>query len=653
MNILRRPYTWVARQHSSVAPLHLRAAAVAAFVAVAALAFWLTLLPARPLNLDVGTEGKGDSIYLSGVNQREKVRTRTYRWTQSDARLSFPTGRAGAAFLSLKMHAGPHSEAGPLPFALHAGADTLRFDASGDERVYHMLVPPSAYDGAGNLTVRLTGPAIVPEGDSREVALAVDRIWLRPVAAVGAPALGLVLVELLALGALAALLWANRAPPGRVVAGAALGVALIATLNITARYWVGVGVLPMAGVAAALTGASLLAWRLLPLADDAQARFVRGLWYIGLVGTGMRLAGVAMPGFESHDLDIQSIFISRVVNGGLYLYESAHEFAGGNTFYPTGPYLLVLPLLLLKPTAAFALYNGFALVNACAIPLVALIARELGLSRRAALMAAALAAAMPMEVTINWWGFYTNLGGQVLFLLVVWLLLRVTRAPGRWEAALLFISLSMLLVSHVGMLALAGCALAITAALSWVRPRMSAAAWRWLIAAGLAALAAFVLAYLSVVAAPMLASSQGVLGDKSRLSAENLAEGRAYLLGIIPVAIWRGMGMLPFLALLPGLPLLWRAAERPLGRPLLAGWLLSPLIFFTFEFFYLVQVRYVYFMGPLCALALAALLDRLWAYRLGRVVALAALLVIASLGLVLWYKAFVVGLKPSLVPLTH
>jgi hypothetical protein len=64
-------------------------------------------------------------------------------------------------------------------------------------------------------------------------------------------------------------------------------------------------------------------------------------------------------------------------------------------------------------------------------------------------------------------------------------------------------------------------------------------------------------------------------------------------------------------------------------------------------------VRYVYVLGPLGALALAALLDRLWARRAGRLVAAAALLVIIALGLALWYRAFVDGFKPSLVPLTH
>jgi hypothetical protein len=258
-----------------------------------------------------------------------------------------------------------------------------------------------------------------------------------------------------------------------------------------------------------------------------------------------------------------------------------------------------------------------------------------------------------MEFTIIWWGFFTNIGGQLLFLLAVWLLLRYVSAPTRSALALCFVALSLLLVSHVGVLLLAGCTLALTIGFSWLRPRLSAHVWRRLIIVSIGSGAFFLVSYFSVVLAPMLASAHTVLMGDNRLLSEQLATGRAYIVRILPVALWRGMGLLPFLALVPGMPLLWRGATRPLGRALLLGALIAPLLFCVVDLLILAQVRYIYFLGPLCALALATTLDQLGRCRAGRLVALLVLLIIAWLGLSLWQSTFVIGIKPSLIPLTH
>lgn len=85
----------------------------------------------------------------------------------------------------------------------------------------------------------------------------------------------------------------------------------------------------------------------------------------------------------------------------------------------------------------------------------------------------------------------------------------------------------------------------------------------------------------------------------------------------------------------------------------MAAWLITPLIFVVVEYFYLVQVRYIYFLAPLCCLALAAVLARLWARQAGRPVVVITLALIAWLGLFLWYNGAIIGVKMSLVPLTH
>jgi hypothetical protein len=617
-------------------------------------ALWLTLLPPRGFNLDVGSVGSGDLIYLRGVYHRETVDDRNYRWARGDAQVLLPVGQAAPAIFRAELYSAPQPGDGPLPFAMRAGPAELRFDVAPTERVYQVLLPAEAVE-RGLLTLQFASPTVTPAGDDRLLAVALDRIGVIPATGVGIapPAITLVLVELAAAAAVAAILWLNGARPAWAIAGAAGAALFLAGLNLGQRYWVGLGAWPLAMVGAILAGGSLAARRLLPRADTAEARFTRRLWLVALAGVALRLGGVAMPGFAFNDLDVQTLLFTRVLRGEVYLFENAHEFAGGQTFYPSGPYTFFLPLLLLRPTAAFGLHIGAALVDALGVPIIGLLARELGMRRRAALLAAAVLAVMPMHFTALWWGFSTNIGGQMLFLLASWRLLSYTRAPSRWSAAILFVALTALMLSHVGVLLLGGLTLAITFGLSWLRPRLSARAWRGLLAACVGAGTLFLLSYVSFVAAPMLGSAQGVFANDGRMAPELVAKERAYIAGILPVALWRGMGMLPFLLLIPGLALIWRGAERPFARGLLAAWFATPVIFCVIEFAILLQVRYIYFLGPLCAMGFAAVLDRLLERRAGRPVAIGALALIVWLGLFLWFNAAVVGIKPSLVPLTH
>ena len=634
----------------------LTVAVISALVTLAAL--WLSLLPARTLSVDVGTFGSGDLIYLSGVYHRESADdanpdARAYRWARGDATITLPVGQAGATIFSVEMYAVPQPGGGPLPFAMHAGPTTSAFAVGEAVRVYRVLIPASAIE-AGVVRLRFACRSFTPPGDDRQLAVALDRFSLRPLGATGLPALPIFGIEAVVSGMVALLVWANRMPWRVVAASALAGAALLVFLNLSARYWLGLAAWPLAAVATALAGASLLARRLLPQTTTTEARFIRALWRIALAGLAIRLIGVSAPGFAFNDLDIQSILLRRVVSGDTYLSVISHEFGGGQTFYPSGPYLLVLPLLLLRPALPFALHLGAALFDGCAPVGLALIARELGLRWRTALVAAALLAVLPIQLTALWWGFFTNIGGQALLLLLLWLLLRHTRRPTSASAGLLFIALSLVLVSHVGVLILTGTAAALALGLAWLPARPSGAAWRGLLLAGVGAVAVFALAYLSFVATPMLGSAQGVLTSGSgRLTPARLAQGRAYLVDMLPVALWRGLGTLSFLLLAPGLALIWARAGRPLGRAVTVGWLLAPLLYVVVEYLYLVQVRYIYFLAPLCCLATGAVLDHLWTRRSGRAVAVFILALIAWLGLALWFNGAIVGLKMSLVPLTH
>lgn len=621
-----------------------------ALLALAAL-LWLALLPPRSFSLDVGDERSGDLTYLRGVYHRERAGERSYRWARGDAQITLPAGRDGPAVLLAGLHGPPRPAGEPAELALRAGAAELRFALPEQPRRYQLLLPAAAArDGVFRL--RLDSATVTPPGDDRLLAVAMDQLGLRPLAAVGRPALGLLAGELLLALLAGAVALANRAGPraaALTVAGVGLG---LAALNLGQRFWVGLAAWPMAGATAALLALSLAARRWLPRAGGAEGGFARALWLLSFGGLAIRLLGVVLPGFEFHDLDIQSIYLTRLLNGSVYLFEDMREFAGGQTFYPSGPYFFILPLLLIEPALPFALHIGGAVIDACGPPLLALLARELGMGRRAALLSAGLLALMPVQLTAIWWGFFTNISGHVLLLLFLWLALRYTRAPTPMRAAHVAIGLLLLLVSHPGVLLLSGVAMAVALGCVWVGPRMSWAAWRPLLLACGAALLVFLLTYVSVVVPPMLAAAEGVFGG-ARLTPERLAVGRAYRAEILPVAVWRAMGALPFITLPVGLWLIWGRVRAPLGRPALLGWLASPFIFCAIEFIWLVQVRYIYYITPLCCLSYGALLAALWRRRAGRPLVLIALALVAWMGLYLWFRASALNIKPSLVPLTH
>ncbi len=642
----------------ALAPPRFRIALLAvALLLVVWATLWFSLAAPRSFALDVGGIGSGDRIFLRGMYQPEIAiandpAARTYRWAHGDAEVLLPVGRNAPAIFSADMNAVPLPSGRPLAFAMYAGNELLRFDVPAVVREYHILLPPSSVE-QGVIRLRFASPTVSPPGDDRQLAVALGRVDIHPLPVLARPALAPILAETALVGLAVALFRANGARVAGMAAAGLGATALLAGLNVAASAWMVVGVWPLLLAGATLVAASLAARWLLPRVAPAEAQFARHLWLITLGGLALRLIGVSAPGFVFNDQDIQEIFLGNVLRGEVFLFVGSHEFAGGQTFYPSGPYTLALPLLLLRPALPFALHIGAALADACGPPLLALVARELGLGRRAALIAAGLLAPLPVFLTAIWWGFLGNISGQMFLLLLLWLLLRYTRAPNRAGTALLFVSFCLVLLSHVGVLILTATAGLLTLSLAWLRPHPSATAWRGVTLAGLGALGVCVLMYLSAVAWPMLASARMLTSDQNLLSPERMAEHRAYLNYVLPVAVWRGMGMLPFLLLLPGIPLLLQRAERPLGRALVLGWLITPFVYLAVDYLNTMQVRYVYFIAPLCCLASAAVLGRLWGRPGGRQVALVVLALIVWLGVFLWYRGAVIGIKMSLVPLTH
>jgi toxin CptA len=169
----------------------------------------------------------------------------------------------------------------------------------------------------------------------------------------------------------------------------------------------------------------------------------------------------------------------------------------------------------------------------------------------------------------------------------------------------------------------------------------------------LAAALLVLLLYLSVVLLPMFAEAGSIAGRRQAADAERLAADRAYIVAVMPRAITRGLTALPALLAPLGLALLWARARSSLARVLLLCWALTPLLFFAVDVAFILQVRYIYFAAPLCCLAFAALLARLWPSRAGRVVVCAAVALVFAAGTLLWLNGALLGVKMSLLPLTH
>jgi hypothetical protein len=654
---------------------------------VALAAFWLALAPARPLSIDVGSDGS-ELAYVSGVYQRESVESRSFRWASGDATFSLPVGRSGPLVLEAHLHGAPSPGGAALPTRIELPTgQSLRFALPEAQRIYRIPLAASAAPN-GALRLRMAGDTIVAEGDNRPLAFALDRLSALPLGEAGRPSLPLVAAEALLLAALITALGAlGVAAPVRLLAGAALA-ASIAYLNFGQRLWIAAAAWPLALGSLLLCGLALFVLpafvRALALpapnaAGAAPAPALLGfspanarlLGLLVLAGVALRLLGSLAPGYVAHDLDVQSEQFITTGNGLLFFTRHAHEYGKGATFYPPGPYVLMLPLLTLLPVAT-ALHVGVALIDAAGPLLLALLARRLGVSQRTAIIAAALFCMLPISITALWWGFMTNSAGQTLLLLFLLALLAYEARPSTRPALLLALAAALAILSHVGVLLQLGLLLALLVAGDWgfaighLRGKRRVPGnhlslvsnlqspisnLRWIVPI-LAGAAVVVLLYLSVVLPPMLLEAGAVFAGREAIPPDKLASDRAYIVGVMPRAIHRGLVGVVALLALPGLALLWRSATSRLGRRLLLAWLLTSLIFFAVDVIFILQVRYIFFVAPLACIAAAAVLGRLPG-RSGRAVAFAAVALVFATGTALWLNGSIAAIKPSLLPLTH
>ena len=172
----------------------------------------------------------------------------------------------------------------------------------------------------------------------------------------------------------------------------------------------------------------------------------------------------------------------------------------------------MMPLQLLLPTERLTLQAGLALGDALGCLFLLLLARELGLSARAGLLALALYLALPINMTILWWGFATNALAQSAGLALLWALLRLARRHGRdaryWVSTVTFVVIGVIsLLMHVGALVLIVALLGACLLFGW--PRLTPAARAATVGGLLVAFTITALFYFSAVIDPLLAQPAG------------------------------------------------------------------------------------------------------------------------------------------------
>lgn len=600
------------------------------------------------VGVDVG--GRGDQNLVSGVYAAESDASgATYRWARASSAIGLrDLADIPNAELRLTIGGLPPAAGATQPVRVDLDTTTLVVPVMSAPRQYYLL-PPAAALRDGTLMIRMQGATFAAPPDPRLVALrldAADLSWARTTWPLPTPRLLLVQFALvlvwLGMG------WRLGLPRWSLALIGACGVALLAWMTgyelATAQAWQMRALAQSALVLALLWNAAPLLQRLTPeLGTRAEVRWLLAITALALV---VRIVVLMYPPFGSHDLLIHRTRLLDVQRGQLFLFDTPSEFASQPTTVPPAFYIVASPLSLLTVDPAVALQGLYALLEGSSALLVAIVARQLGASARATRGAAIVAAALPIQMTILWWGFGPQMMGQwLLLLLLVFLTYRPTRTPVFWLAAALTLTLALL--THNGAVVLGGVAVAGYAGLGWLIAGGRRDLWlRWIGVLGASAAVAVLLLYADSLLTQLNVARDGA--GAVPIAAEEAARvGRVWggLRSSFRPLGYAGTG-LSFVALV--------GKTRGWQRALIGAWLLSAAAFLAVDLVSGLQVRYAYFCVPFLCIGTGLVVA--WLQRrglAGRVAALLLLAVIVGSGTRLLVTGVFWDVKPTLTALTH
>ncbi len=595
--------------------------------------------------VDIGTYR--DGFFLADAHKIEAAPDgHTYRWTRENSTLHLTQFAVGPHLL-LTLDLGGRPDPGQLTLKLN-GQPWTELTAQTEERLYHLLLPP---DVSGDLIVEMQSEMFNPDGDQRRLGVKFEGFGLTvPTLMAPLPTLPHFVsqaVLLLALQLTAIRLgWGWRRQALVVISVALVVAAVLGTMLLLAYVYT-------ARLAVAACILAALTWVLLPIAERKLTwmggpREVRLLWALMLLCIWIRFVGVFYPTFGAQDLGRNLNRLAMTIRGDLVIIAWSGEFADGDTIYPPGPYLAVMPGLTATGDQSAVLQGSLALLDGTTAFFVAMLVWRLAQQRQAARMAMLLYTSYLAVFGAMTYGFSAQIFGQWLTAPLALILLTpgALARPRMWALALILLLIAVL--SHIGVAILA---------ISWVGLILVLrflTGWRdrsfWLTASmfvGAIALA-FGLLYIHIF--------ETTVSHMGHVTTTHAQSG-FMLKGNTPL-LWKGMRLaysIPGLILTPlGVFLILRAwpAVEHLVVPM--AWVLTTLLFFLVDIATALQVRYFYFSLPLAAAAMAVVLGHLAGRgRVGQPVSWALVLAVAIPNILLWYSATMANGKISMTPLTH
>ena len=585
-----------------------------------------------------------DKFFLDDANYQEVAPDgTTYRWSTGDSRLWLEqVALASPALFTLEL--GGRPQPGEVRLTLNE-QPWVGFTAQTQPRHYTFLLPPGQPD---RLAIGLHSATFEAHGDPRRLGVKVEGFALtlpRRALALPTPAHYLAQLALIIAAQLTTLRLGWRWRLQALLAGL-LALALAALLS--SALLLAYAYLPRLAVAG--VGLAALTWLVLPLAERrltwmGGACEVRLLWALALLACAIRLTGALYPTFGGQDLGLNLSRLIKTITGQLVVIAGSSEFANGQTIYPPGPYLAVMPGATLIGDLGSLLQGGLALLDGTTAFLVAMLARRLGGNRGAARFALVLYTANLAAFAALSFGFAAQVFGQWFTtpLALVLLAPQATERLRSWALAVLLLLFGIF--AHIGVAILGVTWLGLVLGLLLVRPRR-VLGWAIGLLSGAGLLA---LALLYVDIAEITVSHAA--GTLSQAGDGPLLRGATPLLvkGLRLAYTDAGLALLPL-----GLVLITRARPglQGLGVPL--AWLLTALLFLAVDLLLAMQVRYFYFALPLVLAAVAVVLGQIAARgRAARIVAWALVLALAVQGVALWYSTTMGDGAISMTPLTH
>jgi hypothetical protein len=545
---------------------------------------------------------------LDGFHAPESDQYGAYRWTTGTGQVRLIQPGAGHT-PRLDFQVGPLPPESPVTaFTLRYGdGRTLRAATDGQQRQYALLLPPEALQSR-TLSLALHSDTTVIPPDTRPIGLRVGDIRLTFLdTAVVWPTLPLLLVQAVLLALVVLLLHRLRVPPLPAVALLLAGALLLLLLYTTQLLLLYVYLVRLAVALAVLVA---LTYALLPLAERyaawvAPPPLMRTLWGVALLACLLRLSGSLYPLFAAYDLDLNVGRLFKTLYGNLVVVGRSIEFRNHVTVYPPGPYVLLLPGLLLHIPPRLLVMGGIGIVDGFGALFIGALARMFGSSSRAAILSALLYAAIPIHMTALWFGLTAQIFGHMLMVpLTIALLVAMARNQrAAWVAA--GVLLTVALLSHVGVAVVAVAWLGLAWVVGWVRRVLPMAVWLRL---GAVLLVGGLISFAFIYSAVFLLKIAELTSISDKLQSDDAP----------PVAHWliyRGFRIAfhegGFWLLVPGLLLLWRRRLPPGAVELVGSWIGIVLLFLGVELLTALQVRYIYFLTPLACVGIGLVLDRL------------------------------------------